>query len=299
MKKWTALLLAAVGMSLLLTGCGQKETPGETSGSQTVMYSNLADQESRDKLTELMDGAGIAKERQEVFFAHLDQFNEAVPAEMLTGGMEQYDPAKPKYDPYAMQDKWLERYPVYLGQNCRLTAYTLFGDQVKVDNKDLVREDFVLLDQDAMSTDPWEPENGEKSWWLEDFSKFYSSVPTEATKDVQVHLANIQKDWQERGITFADNDKVSLISVVIHDNLDGDNLFVGHAALLFEDGDQLWLLEKLAFQEPYQLVRFGNRDQLNEYLMTKYDLDQDQPMAAPFIMENDQMMEGYRQLPKQ
>lgn len=299
MKKWTALLLATVGMSLLLTGCGQKETPGETGGSQTVMYSNLADQESRDKLTELMDGAGIAKERQEVFFAHLDQFNEAVPAEMLTGGLEQYDPAKPKYDPYDMQDKWLEHYPVYLGQNCRLTAYTLFGDQVKVENEGLVREDFVMLDQDAMSTDPWEPENGEKSWWLEDFSEFYSSVPTEATKDVQVHLANIQKDWQERGITFADNDKVSLISVVIHDNLDGDNLFVGHAALLFEDGEQLWLLEKLAFQEPYQLVRFGSRDQLNEYLMTKYDLDQDQPMAAPFIMENDQMMEGYRQLPKE
>lgn len=298
MKKWTALLLAVLSLTLLLTGCGPKKDPSEAGDSQTVMYSNLNDQKSRDKLTELLDGAGISKERQEVFFAHLDQFNEAVPPEMLTEQMEQYDPENPKYDPYDMQDKWVERYPMYLGQNCRLTAYTLFGDQVKVANKDLIRDNFVLLDEDAIDTDPWQPESGEKSWWQEDFAKLYSSVPTEATKDVQVHLANLQKDWKERGITFADNDKVSLISVVFHDNLDGENLFVGHAGLLFQDGDQLWLLEKLAFQEPYQLVRFASRDQLNEYLMTKYDLDQDQLMAVPFILENDQMMEGYHKLEK-
>lgn len=296
MKKWTALLLAALSLSLILTGCGQEKDPGEIGGDPTVMYTNLADQKSRDKLTELLDGAGISKERQEVFFGHLDQFNEAVPAEMLTDGMEQYDPETPKYDPYDMQDKWVERYPMYLGQNCRLTACTLFGDQVKVENKDLIRDDFVLLDEDAIDTDPWQPASGEKSWWLEDFTKLYSSIPTESTQDVQVHLANLQKDWKERGITFASNDKVSLISVVFHDNLDGDNLFIGHAGLLFTDGDQLWLLEKLAFQEPYQLVRFGSREQLNEYLMTKYDMDQDQPMAAPFILENDQMMEGYHRL---
>ena len=63
-----------------------------------------------------------------------------------------------------------------------------------------------------------------------------------------------------------------------------------------EDG-KLLFLEKLSFQAPYQAVKFDNRIDLNDYLMNKYDISWGQPTAKPFIMENDQLLDGYRENP--
>lgn len=56
----------------------------------------------------------------------------------------------------------------------------------------------------------------------------------------------------------------------------------------------LYFVEKVAFQEPYRLVKLRNRIELNDYLMERYDTSWDQDTARPFIMENDSLMEGYR-----
>ena len=61
--------------------------------------------------------------------------------------------------------------------------------------------------------------------------------------------------------------------------------------------NKLFFVEKIAFQEPYQLTVFNNRIELNDYLMLRYDTNVGQSMAKPFIMENDELMKGYRQLP--
>jgi hypothetical protein len=63
--------------------------------------------------------------------------------------------------------------------------------------------------------------------------------------------------------------------------------------VLFDYNDKIYFIEKIAFQEPYQLTEFESRSQLNDYLMSKYDVSFDQPTAAPFIMENDKLLEKY------
>ena len=131
---------------------------------------------------------------------------------------------------------------------------------------------------------------------MDRFRVLYSTVPTDDTKDVSVHVENLRSDWNNRGIVFDNNPDVSLISVVFHDAWDGENqLFIGHTGVLFQVSEtELYFVEKIAFQEPYQLTIFNNRIELNDYLMTKYDTGTGQPTAAPFIMENDELMEGYR-----
>ena len=107
----------------------------------------------------------------------------------------------------------------------------------------------------------------------------------------------VKKDWKSKDIKFLNKDKASLISVFFHFGED-NYLFIGHAGVLIsaEDG-KLLFIEKLSFQEPYQVIKFGNRVELNDYLMNKYDVSWDQPTAKPFIMENDQLLEGYRENP--
>ena len=75
-------------------------------------------------------------------------------------------------------------------------------------------------------------------------------------------------------------------------------LFVGHVGVLLtaEDGT-LHFVEKVAFQEPYRMLRFADRTALSDYLMGKYDTSWGQDMASPFIMENDKLMDGWRPNP--
>ena len=75
-------------------------------------------------------------------------------------------------------------------------------------------------------------------------------------------------------------------------------LFVGHVGVLLtaEDGT-LYFVEKVAFQEPYRLVKIQNRTELSDYLMEKYDTAWGQDTTRSFIMENDELMDGYRPNP--
>ena len=100
------------------------------------------------------------------------------------------------------------------------------------------------------------------------------------------------KSWQQRGIAFVDNPDIRMINVVFHSQEDAYNsLYIGHSGILLPTPDgELWFVEKLAFQEPYQVVVLQNRKQLQAYLMEKYDVDQGQPVAKPFILENDELM---------
>ena len=63
------------------------------------------------------------------------------------------------------------------------------------------------------------------------------------------------------------------------------------------ENGELYFIEKVAFQEPYRLVKLKNRTELSDYLMEKYDVAWEQDTTRPFIMENDNLLEGYRQNP--
>ena len=211
----------------------------------------------------------------------------------MAAGFEVKQVTEEKYDPYAMQEEWDAAYPDFMGYNCRITAFGLFGDHITIAADAETREDIILMDMASLEEDSSAMQNDKD---MDRFRVLYSTVPTDDTKDVSVHVENLRSDWKNRGIVFDNNPDVSLISVVFHDAWDGENqLFIGHTGVLFQVSEtELYFVEKIAFQEPYQLTIFNNRTELNDYLMTKYDTGTGQPTAAPFIMENDELMEGYR-----
>ena len=297
MKTWR-MILTALSLTLALGACGQQapapeaDLEPEQPAKREITYSNLNDQESRDQAVEVMTAAGIAPERIQVLLDHVDQFNALMKPEELTAGLETHDIQEQLYDPYEVQDRWDVQYPEFMGYNCRITAYGIFGDQMTVPADAEIRDQDLMFDLMSLEADdsafPGETES---------FSAVYSMVPTESTLDVETHAARWLQDWQDRGIAFADQDKASLISMVFHSDLDGDYLFVGHTGVLFPADDGLYFLEKIAFQAPYRWLRFENRTELSDYLMTMHDLDVGQVLAHPFILENDQLMEGYRPKP--
>lgn len=291
MKKTAGLI--ALCMILVLTGCKITNDTDEQPYIEQINYSNLIDTSVQKQLAEIMNSADISPMRQQVFFDHVNQFNNTVSSEGMAAGFEVKQVTEEKYDPYAMQEEWDAAYPDFMGYNCRITAFGLFGDHMTIAADAETREDMILMDMASLEEDSSAMQDDKD---MDRFRVLYSTVPTDDTKDVSVHVENLRSDWQNRGIVFDNNPDVSLISVVFHDAWDGENqLFIGHTGVLFQVSEtELYFVEKIAFQEPYQLTIFNNRTELNDYLMTKYDTGTGQPTAAPFIMENDELMEGYR-----
>ena len=155
----------------------------------------------------------------------------------------------------------------------------------------------LFLDLEAIQKAP------EELWSSGDNGKFerlFAEVPAADTKDTGVQCEQVRKAWKERGISFAEG-KASIVTVWLHSKLTPEEniLFPGHVGVLLQgDGGKLLFVEKLAFQKQYRALRFQNRASLNAYLMRLYDIDENQPTARTFLMENDRMMRDYRVLKK-
>ena len=110
------------------------------------------------------------------------------------------------------------------------------------------------------------------------------------------YLKAIQQEWKRRGLSFVEDDKIRLISVVLHDQFsETDNsLMIGHVGVMLPTSDAVYFVEKVAFQEPYRLLKFKNRTELSDYLMLKYDNSWGQDTAHTFIMDNANLMDGWR-----
>ncbi len=241
-----------------------------------------------------MELAGILSDNIDSFFQDVDRFNGAIEEKDLTEyGFTTIDSLEPEYDLVTMQEMWDAKNPEFIGYNCRITSYNLMKDSISIGKPDTENAAWLLFDENALENSPKELFNPAEH---EEFQTIYSFIPTEMTKDISVHLKKVKADWKSKEITFSNKDKRSIISVFFHD--EEGYLFIGHMGVLIPTKDgKLLFLEKLSFQAPYQAVKFDNRVELNDYLMTMYDISWGQPTAKPFIMENDELLEGYRKNP--
>ena len=304
--KRAGLILSVVCIVLLMTGCHsskinenkEKETNKnqEQAILKSIKYSNLKDKSVQDDLRKIMNEANISNQRQDVFFSYVDKFNNVVSEKSLAKDYEKIENPFCKYDSYEMQDEWTIAYPNFMGYNCRITAYSLFDDFINIPTNSKIRDDMVLMDIAALEEDNTAIKDKDE---LNKFKTLFSTISTKSTKDINEHVEILKKDWKNRGISFDESTLARLITVVFHDCTDNNDnyLFIGHTGILFSSNNKLFFVEKIAFQEPYQLTVFNNRIELNDYLMLRYDTNVGQSMAKPFIMENDELMKGYRQLP--
>ena len=301
MKSFRQILpaICVILIASAFTGCGaDADSPDKRPALEKIEYTNLNDSVSRKLLEDILSGVGVSGSRIQGFFNRVDSFNESMREEWLTTGFEEAELLYTKYDPYAMQDEWTAKNGTFPGYNCRITAMSLFGDflSVRADSQINAGEDVLFVDEETLKTDP--DALGGSS--LADFRALYSSMKAEDTTEIRRHVQTVQEEWASRGVTFRENERIRLITVFFHDKPSEEEslLFVGHAGVLLtaEDGT-LYFVEKVAFQEPYRLLRFADRTALSDYLMGKYDTSWGQDTASPFIMENDRLMNGWRTNP--
>ena len=286
--------LATLGLcsTLLLTivACSQtqktSDSTAETSVTQSqsnqvswkATYSNLNNQPSAEEVRKAL-AAYLDKDSVDAFFNLVNDYNATVGSVGLTGDFSTF--TKTEYDVEKISNLWTPKKGDFVGTNCRINSYCLLKNSIEIPK--LEKDDSLLfVDNDAIDKG--------KVFGAEDkdaFDILFSRVKTEATTDVKVHAAKMEKFLSQ----FKFNENARMLSVVVHDDLDGQSLFIGHVGILVPSEDGYLFVEKLTFEEPYQAIKFATKEDCYKYLDTKYENYTGEGLAKPFIMDNDKWVQ--------
>lgn len=288
-KKIAAVSLCST-LLLTLVACSQtqktSDSTAETSVTQSqskqvswkATYSNLNNQPSAEEVRKAL-AAHLDKDSVDAFFNLVNDYNETVGSVGLTGDFSTF--TKTDYDVEKISNLWTPKKGDFVGTNCRINSYCLLKNSIEIPK--LEKDDSLLfLDNDAIDKG--------KVFGAEDkdaFDILFSRVKTEATTDVKVHAAKMGKFLSQ----FKFNENARMLSVVVHDDLDGQSLFIGHIGILVPSKDGYLFVEKLTFEEPYQAIKFATKEDCYKYLDTKYENYTGEGLAKPFIMDNDKWVQ--------
>ena len=237
-------------------------------------YTNLNNQVSTEEVKSLLS-AHLDPNSVDSFFNLVNDYNTIVGSTGLSGDFASF--THTEYDVEEISNLWNQKKGDFVGTNCRINSYALLKNSVTIPQLEK-NDQLLFLDNDAI-------DKGKvfDSQDKEEFDILFSRVPTEATTDVKVHAEKMETFFSQ----FQFNDKARMLSVVLHDNLDGEYLFVGHVGVLVPANDGFLFVEKLTFEEPYQAIKFANKEDCYKYLGTKYADYTGDGLAKPFIMDND------------
>lgn len=286
--------LAAIGLCsmliLPLVSCGQTQntTDGTTNTSVTqsqsnqvswkATYSNMNSKTSEEEVRKAL-ASHLDKDSVEAFFNLVNDYNATVGSVGLTGDFSTF--TKTDYDVEKISHLWTPKKGDFVGTNCRINSYCLLKNSIEIPQ--LEKDDSLLfVDNDAIDKG--------KVFGAEDkdaFDILFSRVKTEATTDVKVHAAKMEQFLSQ----FKFNENARMLSVVVHDDLDGESLFIGHVGILVPSEDGYLFVEKLTFEEPYQAIKFATKEDCYKYLDTKYENYTGEGLAKPFIMDNDKWVQ--------
>ena len=299
MKNFSRTIKIGLCVATLVTlaGCAQTFTKSEsksvaetTAPSTTVAstkeetpkwvasYTNMSNQSSIDEVKALLS-AYIDKESVESFLKLVKEYNEIVAETGLQGDFASF--TKTEYDVEKISNLWNAKMGDFVGTNCRINTYALLKNSIEIPP---IEKDDTLLFIDNDAIDKGKLFSSEDK---EALNRLFSRVKTEATTDVKVHAAKMEQFLSR----FKFNENARMLSVVIHDNLDGESLFIGHVGVLVPTSDGFLFVEKLTFEEPYQAIKFASKEDVYKYLSTKYQDYTGEGLAKPFIMDNNKWVE--------
>ena len=280
MKKYSKIILSSIflGLALVLVACSGTKKDQKAKQNEST-YSNLNSKKSVEEVRSLLS-VHLDKDSVDNFVNLVNDYNGLVGSTGLKGDFTKF--TKTEYDVEKINPLWQAKKGDFIGTNCRINTYTLLKNSIEIPQ---MKKDDELLFIDNDSIDKGKLLDAKDK---EEFNILFSRIKTEATQDVKVHAKKMEEYFKQ----FKFNEKARMLSVIVHDNLDGDSLFVGHVGVLVPDKDGYLFVEKLTFEEPYQAIKFATKEDVYKYLQTKYKDYTGEGLAKPFIMDNDKWVEG-------
>ncbi|WP_311480275.1 DUF4300 family protein [uncultured Anaerococcus sp.] len=281
MKK---ILLSLVIMVGILAACGQQQVVRKPSNVNENLekpsLSNMANEASFNFVGEILkDKLGgdndLARANVDKFMDMVSDYNKSVGEKNLIGDFK--EDLNPTYDTGKLIENRQKAQKKFPDTNCRINAYLLAVANMKIQRAGNPDDEMLFMDLEKIKEGHLF--DGQVS---ETFRKFFSRVPTDESKNPEDQAKVMEKYFE--GWSFPRD--ASLVSVVIHDNLDGNYLFIGHIGVLVKTDEGYLFVEKISFEEPYQAIKFPNRQAVYDYLKNKFKDYTDPNTCPPFVMDN-------------
>lgn len=254
-----------------------KEENVESQNTKKITLSNMSDDDSIKEVEAILK-TYLEEKNVDKFLKGVEDYNEVIEKNGLNARFEEKE--QPEYDVEKIAKLWSAKKGEFIGTNCRLNSFILLKNNIEI-KKGNIDDSLLFLDNSAIKTG-----NLFDKKETEEFKMLFSKIKTENTKDINVHAKKMEEHFSN--IKFDENAR--MISVVLHDNLDGDGLFVGHVGVLVKNKDEYLFIEKLSFEEPFQAIKFKSKEECYNYLFLKYKHYHDETTAKPFIMDNEKFV---------
>lgn len=285
-------LIILTCLTLIGSGCGNKNKDNKIEDNKTkIEVSELDKNEQKDYLISNMNNdtsldlvkstieKNLNKSVADSFVDLVKDYNKEIPKDLLSGEFERTSKIDKTGEIIDKRSSISHKYP---DTNCRINSFLLLKDDLSIKDDMDIDDEMLFMDKEALKDlNLFNDED------LENFYKLFSRVKTSSSKYPKVH-AKVMEEFLSK-VDFPED--ASMVSVVLHDNLDGDYLFIGHVGLLLPLDEGYLFLEKISFEEPYQAIKFSKKEDAYMYLKEKYRDYLDPEVAPPFIMENSKYVE--------
>lgn len=255
-----------------------------------VQVSNLVDDDSQALLRESLDKQGVPQVDIDLFLSQVGLYNSTVKgASLVPQGFVPL--GQVSYDAAALGQSWMDAQPSFIGQNCRISTFQLAHSLLSA-TPNSPDTSALFVDEDALRGAPAPLIPAEERAV---FDALYGRVEAPAGGTPQAHAEAMRRYFASQALVFPSSE-VALVSVVFHDVLDEPSrLFIGHIGVLVPavDGQGLLFVEKLSFEEPFQMLRVSSPGELSAVLMSRYDVDTTGESVPPVVLLNDAVIEGY------
>ena len=271
-------LIILTSCLLLLTACNKINLKNNSrpQEKEEIQMSNMNSEKTLSYVKDSLKGM-IKNENAEKFIELVRDYNDSISTNLLSA-----DFSNNLYPDYDIGKIIKERDKInhkYLNTNCRINTFLLLKDSISLKKNVDIDDSMLFMDIDIIEkTKLFNKDETNK------FRQLFKRVKTIKSNNPKKQ-AKIMSDFLSN-FNFPKSSK--MISVVIHDNLDGDYLFIGHVEVLVSLEDGYLFLEKISFEEPYQAIKFPDKKSCYTYLKEKFKDYKDPNVAAPFIMENNE-----------
>lgn len=168
---------------------------------------------------------------------------------------------------------WSDEEEHFLDLNCRISTFILIKDMVS--SKCFTKK----CDSDTEKEIRKIRDIFDKKFTDKDYTTYRSlftpiNLNIDKSKDINIYdetLKNLKKHWEKENLIFKNNSSSSLIQAVfIEPNNKGITATIGHVGLLIKNSDIIYFIEKKNPFFPYQISRFKNYNDLNNYILTPF-----------------------------
>lgn len=264
-------LSAVIVISSMMLGACAKTVQNQEIPAATYMGGN-------DTIT------GVCKDLDSAGASHVDTFQECVADFADSAGKNAQlqdawsDPKELKADVGSCMDGWEQNHD-YSDADCRMTAFLLLDGILRAESTEENYEGtYLMFDTEAI-------DNVDRYSILKEKRDMFTTLYGEKSVTDDKHPeAAFSDSWKQYGFTV-DSDRISLLSIVIHDPY-SDVVFVGHTGILIKYSDSYLFVEKIAFEQPYQATKVHTMDELLSILSLRPEYFGEEGEAGPFVYNN-------------